>query len=80
MRSKALMIAAVFVLLLTGCSKPESIIPAAEWEDEHPDVYETYMRNSEMEATTFGGSVPIDYLEKYPELRTFYDGYGFSIE
>lgn len=80
MRSKALMIAAVFVMLLTGCSKPESIIPAAEWEDEHPDVYETYMRNSEMEATTFGGSVPIDYLEKYPELRTFYDGYGFSIE
>src|SRR5690554_7951638 len=67
--------------MTTGCGGgSDQVIPAAEWEDDHPHVYETYLRNNEMVETTFGGSVPIDYLEKYPELKVFYEGYGFSIE
>ena len=80
MKSKVLIFISVLVLILSGCSKPEQIISAEEWEDDYPDVYATYLQNSEMEETTFGGSVPIDYLEKYPELKTFYEGNGFSIE
>lgn len=38
------------------------------------------MTNAEMEETTYGGSMPVDYLEEYPNLKTFYDGYGFSKE
>lgn len=75
----------VFLLILmflsTACSTPKNqIMRAADWEKKHPDVYASFLRNEEMESTTFGGSEPIDYLEKYPNLKTFYDGYGFSKE
>ena len=81
MKKRSAFLLALVMFLATGCGNgAEEIIPASEWEDEHPQVYETYLRNNEMVETTFGGSVPIDYLEKYPELKTFYEGYGFSIE
>ena len=38
MRTRILAISLIFSLILVGCSKPESVIPAAEWEDDHPDV------------------------------------------
>lgn len=85
MRSKLLILTIILVLVLSGCggntaTKTLEIKTAEDWKDQHTDIYASYMSNSEMVATTFGGSVPIDYLEKYPELRSFYDGYGFSIE
>lgn len=86
MRLKKLLLlafSALLVVVLAACSggeDPEGIISAKDWEADHPDIYATYLRNSEMAATTFGGSEPIDYLEKYPYLRTLYDGVGFSIE
>lgn len=59
---------------------PEGIISAKDWEKDHPDIYASYQRNSDMSETTFGGSVPVNYLEKYPYLLTLYDGNGFSID
>ena len=82
MRKNSLFVLLLIVMVLaTACGTPKKeIMRAADWEKKHPDVYASYLRNSEMESTTYGGSVPIDYLEKYPNLVTFYDGYGFSKE
>lgn len=81
MKKKSLLgILLVAVLLLTACGPKKDIMRAEDWADKHPDVYASYLRNGEMERTTYGGSEPIDYLEEHPNLRTFYDGYGFSKE
>lgn len=81
MNKKILTIALAAVMLIsTGCSPKKDIMKAEDWKDDYPDIYASYMKNEEMEKTTYGGSVPIDYLEENPNLRTFYDGYGFSIE
>lgn len=68
------------MVLLSACAPKKAIIPAVDWKDKFPDQYDSYLLNSEMESTLYGGSVPIDYLKKYPYLKDFYDGYGFSIE
>lgn len=83
MKAKFMVLVIIILMVLTGCaSKVEEveIKTAEDWKDQHSDIFASYMSNSEMVETTFGGSVPIDYLEKYPELKVFYDGYGFSIE
>ncbi len=59
---------------------PQKIMRVDDWKDKHPDIYASYMANSEMKKTTYGGSEQIDYLEEYPNLKIFYDGYGFSKE
>lgn len=65
---------------LTPPKQEAAIVRAEEWANQYPDQYRTYMQNSQMVRTTFGGSEPIDYLEKYPEIKTLYAGMGFSIE
>ncbi len=81
MRKKSIFAALlVTILLATGCGPKKDIMRAEDWADKHPDVYASYLRNNEMESTTYGGSEPVDYLEQYPNLKTFYDGYGFSKE
>lgn len=75
-----LIILLVLVVSMVACTPKQSIVPAANWEKKHPDVYASYLSNAAMESTTYGGSIPIDYLEEYPYLKTFYDGYGFSKE
>lgn len=84
MRKILLLIAAMSVLVMTsacsGSSGMGKITTAKEWESKHPDVYSSYLENSEMLETTYGGSVPIDYLEKYPYLKTLYEGNSFSVE
>jgi len=80
MLKKFLPLLVILFLMLTGCSKDQGILKAEYWEDEFEDQYNSYLMNSEMEPTLYGGSVPIDYLEKYPYLKDFYEGYGFSIE
>lgn len=70
----------LLLFILTACGGEADIKRADDWKDEYPDVYATYLANDEMEATTYGGSEPIDYLEKYPYLKVFYDGVGFSKE
>lgn len=68
-------------LILAACStSKKTIMRAEDWEKKHPNIYASYLANSDMSSTTYGGSEPIDYLEKYPNLRVFYDGYGFSKE
>lgn len=82
-RKLLLLLLALTVLFASAActgAKEEGIISAKDWEEEHPDIYATYQKNNEMSATTYGGSEQVDYLEKYPYLRTLYDGYGFSIE
>ncbi len=48
-----------------------TIIPATEWENTFPDVYASYMANSEIEEV-------VEYTEKYPMIQTIYEGYGFA--
>ena len=92
MKSRGRAVASIIILLVIPTlivigidlfDKPQQeagIIRAEAWASQYPDQYRTYMQNSEMVRTTFGGSEPIDYLEQYPELRTLYAGMGFSIE
>ncbi len=81
MKKKLLfVILASTLLIATACTEKKDIMKADDWKDEHPDVYSSYQLNDEMESTTYGGSEPVDYLEEYPNLVTFYDGYGFSKE
>jgi len=77
----------IVVILVTACVSPtivekekEEIVAAADWADQYPDEYSSYLKNAEMERTTYGGSEPIDYLEKYPNLKIIYAGNGFSKE
>lgn len=89
MKRKICIIAGITLLLfiLGGCQKSgETIVDdgkimrVEDWKDKHSVVYQSYMANSEMKKTTYGGSEPIDYLVEYPELKLFYEGYGFSKE
>lgn len=71
----------VIVLVATACTaQKKSIMRAEDWQKKHPNIVASYEKNAEMVSTTYGGSEPIDYLEKYPNLKVFYDGYGFSKE
>lgn len=88
-RRSLILLLLMLVMLVTACSKPSTesdveeisgIISAEEWVDKYPDIYASYLKNAEVANTTFGGSEAIDYLEKYPNLKTFYAGYGFSKE
>ncbi len=82
MKKQVMLLLAIGIAILSiACSgSKEAIISANEWEEDHPEIYASYLENSEMEATTYGGSVPIDYLEKYPYLKTLYEGNSFSVE
>lgn len=73
------------LLVITACSsptitqeEPQGIVSASEWAELYPNQYDTYLLNAEMVKTTYGGSEPYDYLAKYPDLLTLYDGIGFS--
>lgn len=76
--------AAVVVLSLSACTskdnpaEPEGIVPPQAWADKYPSIVASFEKNAEMTATTYGGSEPYSYLEKYEFLSSFYDGYGFS--
>ncbi|SNS25041.1 respiratory nitrite reductase (cytochrome ammonia-forming) precursor [Anaerovirgula multivorans] len=63
----------------------DMILDAAHWEEEYPMIYESFIRTSRMgdftvEDSTLGGLHPVDYLEKYPNIKILYDGIGFSKE
>lgn len=57
---------------------PKEIAPIEDYKEAFPEHVHSFEKNSEMEKTTYGGSVQVDYLEEYPYLRTFYKGYGFE--
>lgn len=49
------------------------------WGENFPREYETYRKTLDTDfASKHGGSVMIDYLEKYPDLVIMWAGYGFS--
>lgn len=49
------------------------------WGENFPREYETYLKTLNTDfASKHGGSVKIDYLEKYPELVIMWAGYAFS--
>lgn len=51
------------------------------WGENYPREYETYLKTLETNfASKHGGSVMIDYLDKYPELVVLWAGYAFSRE
>ena len=64
----------------------QMVKPIADWEprnevwgENYPREYETYRKTLDTDfASKHGGSMMIDYLEKYPELVIMWAGYGFS--
>jgi len=51
------------------------------WGENFPREYESYLKTLDTNyASKHGGSVKIDYLEKYPELVILWAGYAFSKE
>lgn len=49
------------------------------WGENYPREFESYLKTLDTHfASKHGGSVMIDYLEKYPELVIMWAGYGFS--
>ncbi|QNO13818.1 ammonia-forming cytochrome c nitrite reductase subunit c552 [Alkalicella caledoniensis] len=61
-------------------AQPSRILDPEYWADEHPLIYQSYLRNSNEGDVEFGGEQQIDYIEKYPQIRVLYEGYGFSKE
>lgn len=59
---------------------PAGVVPIDEWEPFLPEYVASYKKNNEMVETTYGGTGPTDYLEEHPYLKSFYAGYGFSIQ
>ena len=48
-----------------------TMMRAADWEEEYPEVYASYKQNSENDDIH-------DYLVDYPMLKTLYEPFGFS--
>ena len=48
-----------------------TVLHAADWAEEYPEIYASLMRNQENDEIE-------DYLESYPQLVTLYEPYGFS--
>ena len=48
-----------------------TVTHAAEWKDQFPNQYESWMATSENDEL-------VDYLEEFPYLRTLYEGFGFA--
>ena len=82
MKRRNIMFFSVLCLsVLAGCQqKNTGVVEPETWKKDHPAQVEMFQANSEMSSTTYGGSEPIDYLAKYPYLKTFYEGYGFAIQ
>ena len=71
--------ALAIVTMMNACSMDSQVIKRADdWENKHPDIIATYNMNADMSQTTYGGSVQVDYLEEHPNLREYYEGYGFA--
>lgn len=64
----------------------QMVSPIPEWEprnevwgENFPRQYQSYLRTLDTTfASTYAGSVMIDYLDKYPELVVMWAGYAFS--
>ena len=66
-------------------SPDQMILSAEKWKEKFPLIYASFQKTSRFkdgvtEDPELGGSHPIDYLEKYPDIKVLYDGYGFSKE
>lgn len=48
-----------------------TVITAAEWAEQYPDVYASYQANAANEEV-------VEYTEKFPFLQTVYEDYGFA--
>lgn len=64
----------------SSADMPKGIVEAADWKENYPAVVSTFEKNEEMVRTTYGGSEPYDYLEAYPYLKTFYEGFVFEVQ
>ncbi len=48
-----------------------TLLTAKEWESTYPEIYASYMKNSENDSAE-------DYVENYPMISTLFEGYGFA--
>ena len=59
---------------------PRRILAAEEWKEQYPNQYNSYLLNSNLGEVKYGGEQQIDYIEKYPNIKILYEGFGFSKE
>lgn len=81
-KKRLLILCLVSVMLLSSACSGGNKGPVeyTEWESKHPEHVAMFKENEEMTSTTYGGSEPYSYLDAYPYLKVFYDGYVFSVQ
>ena len=50
-----------------------TVIRAADWEAEHPDIYASYLKNND-------NSEHYQYPDAYPYIKVLYEGMGFAFD
>ncbi|WP_350344232.1 ammonia-forming cytochrome c nitrite reductase subunit c552 [Proteinivorax tanatarense] len=65
-----------------GPEQEDKILDPAHWEDEYPEIYQSYMRNTpdDDDNVKRGSDQQVDYIERYPQIETIYEGFGFAKE
>lgn len=60
----------------------EDDLAPEEWAKHYPRQYDSYREAAEGPAvrTKYGGNDPYSKLDRFPELKTLYQGYGFAEE
>lgn len=64
-------VSAAYAASVTETGTGVQVIKAGEWETKFPDIYASYMKNSENDDI-------VDYVEQYPIIKTIYEGMAFS--
>lgn len=90
-RGLVLILFSITLIVISGCAgKPENAIKAvaineneldpAVWGNYYPLQYKSYLENSKMTKTDFGGSVKESKYVAEPEILELFKGYAFSKE
>lgn len=58
----------------------EDTVDPATWGQNFPRQYDSYRRTVDTERTRHGGSEAFQRLDEYPDWRTIFNGYAFSID
>jgi nitrite reductase (cytochrome c-552) len=58
----------------------EDTVDPAEWGKNFPRQYDSYRRPVDVQRTKYGGNETVQKLDEYPNLRTIFAGYAFSID
>ncbi len=58
----------------------ETTVDPADWGDNFPRQYETYLKTVDTERTRHGGSEAFQRIDEFPRWKKIFAGYGFGID